>query len=185
GPVTLDRNDLETGGSYDARQRVPEYSNNGKMIRAWASHSTAEGGSTGFDLKHESDGTLRLMRLAPILFRMRGSESIFIIDELELRLHPLLCKMFVETALSNGTWPNSQIIFTTHNTDLLDDVMRRDEIWLVEKDKEGASHLRSLAEFDIRPDLKIRRGYLNGRFGAIPMLRELPEGGDAKSGDAL
>lgn len=145
------------------------------LIVARAQHQTANGGTVTFDIEEESSGTRRLMQLAPSLFVMQHSESVFVIDELERSLHPLLCRKFLEVALSEGRRPNSQLVFSTHNTDLLDDIMRRDEIWLIEKGEDGASHLRSLAEFDIRPDIQIRKGYLNGRFGAIPLISDLPE----------
>jgi uncharacterized protein len=146
-----------------------------RAIVARSQHRASDGGTISFEITEESDGTQRFLQLAHTLFLMRQRESVFVIDELERSLHPLLCKMFVEAALSNGITTNSQLIFSTHNTDLLDDTMRRDEIWLVEKGEEGASHLRSLAEFAIRPELKIRKGYLNGRFGAVPLIGDLPE----------
>jgi hypothetical protein len=139
-------------------------------------HRTSEGGTVSFDIGDESGGTLRLMQLAPILFAMRRRKTVVLMGELERSLHPLLSKMFLQTALSDEIRASSQLIFSTHDTDLLDaDIMRRDEIWFVEKGAEGASHLRSLAEFDIRPDLKIGKGYLIGRFGAIPLIEDLPK----------
>lgn len=69
---------------------------------------------------------------------------------------------------------DNQILFTTHDTNLLDlALLRRDEIWFVEKDKAGGSHVYSLAEFKVRPDLQIEKGYLNGRFGAIPFVGDI------------
>ena len=68
----------------------------------------------------------------------------------------------------------SQLIFTTHDTHLLNlDLLRRDEIWFVEKQRGGNSSLYSLAEFKIRPDLQVEKGYLNGRFGAIPFIGDI------------
>jgi hypothetical protein len=138
-------------------------------------HRTKDGRLTSFDVREESDGTQRLMHLAPALYSLRTSETVLIIDELDRRLHPLMSKMFLEAVIgskdANQTW---QFIFTTHDTNLLDiDLLRRDEIWFVEKDDFGASHMYSLAEFKIRPDLKIQKGYLNGRFGAIPFIGDL------------
>ena len=66
---------------------------------------------------------------------------------------------------------NGQLIVTTHDTGLLDMGLRRDEIWFVDKEKSGNSKLASLAEFKVRSDLKIDKGYLNGRFGAIPLIK--------------
>jgi hypothetical protein len=63
------------------------------------------------------------------------------------------------------------MIFTTHTTHLLDlDLLRRDEVWLLQKTKDGSSELYSLSDFKIRPDLDIRKGYLQGRFGAVPFF---------------
>ncbi len=138
-------------------------------------HRTKEGRLTSFDVKEESDGTQRLMHLAPALYAIRTSETVLIVDELDRRLHPLMSKMFLEAVIgSKDANQNWQFIFTTHDTNLLDiDLLRRDEIWFVEKNESGVSHMYSLAEFKIRPDLKIQKGYLNGRFGAIPFIGDL------------
>jgi hypothetical protein len=67
----------------------------------------------------------------------------------------------------------AQFIFTTHDANLLNlDILRRDQIWFAEKDREGASSLYPLSEFSVRSDYNIERGYLQGRFGAIPFLNE-------------
>ena len=94
------------------------------------------------------------------------------LDELDRRLHPHLSRLIVQTALKCQN--KNQLLFTTHDTNLLDlDLLRRDEIWFVEKDKSGRSALYSLAEFKVRPDLQIEKGYLNGRFGAIPFIGDI------------
>lgn len=81
-----------------------------------------------------------------------------------------MSRLFVKTAL-NCRKQGNQIIFTTHDTNLLDlDLLRRDEIWFVEKNQQGISNIYSLAEFKVRPELKVEKGYLNGRFGAIPFF---------------
>lgn len=144
-------------------------------------HQTADGDTVDFDTKDESDGTNRMMHLLPSLLDLRASEKVYIIDELDRSMHPLLCRLFVETFIQNaikGT-SNGQLVFTTHETALLDlDLLRRDEIWFIEKDKDGGSHLCSLAEYRVRNDLKIDKGYLNGRFGAIPFIQQLSSSGD-------
>jgi uncharacterized protein len=135
-------------------------------------HRAENGIATEFDLEEESEGTQRLINLLPALYELENNEKVIFIDELDRRLHPLLSRMFVETALAGKK--KSQLIFTTHDTNLLDlDLLRRDEIWFVEKDKSGASHLYSLAEFKLRPDLPIQKGYLQGRFGAIPFIGDV------------
>jgi uncharacterized protein len=124
-----------------------------------------------FAIDEESEGTQRLIHLLPALFLLQeAEEKVILLDELERRLHPLLARRFVETAI-NCRRGGNQIVFTTHDTNLLDlEIFRRDEIWFVEKDKQGASSLYSLAEFKIKPDLQLEKGYLNGRFGAIPFF---------------
>jgi AAA15 family ATPase/GTPase len=135
------------------------------------SHRHENGDLIDFSMDEESEGTQRLINLIPSLYILgKDAETVVFIDELDRRLHPLLSRRFVETAIncrSNG----NQLIFTTHDTNLLDlDLLRRDEIWFVEKNKSGISDCYSLAEFKIRPDLKIEKGYLNARFGAIPFF---------------
>ncbi len=133
-------------------------------------------GEAVFDMSEESDGTQRLINLVPALFMLRQNPNqVVVLDELDRRLHPFLSRFFVQAALHcDEESCRSQLIFTTHDTNLLDlDLLRRDEIWFVEKDKGGASHFYSLAEFKARPDLKIEKGYLNGRFGAIPFIGDV------------
>ena len=99
---------------------------------------------------------------------------MFIIDEIERSLHPSLIKQLVETLLKTEDL-KGQLIFTTHESNLLDlTVLRSDEIWFMEKDPQtGASDCYSLTSFKPRVDLDIEKGYLNGRFGAIPFLGNL------------
>jgi uncharacterized protein len=134
-------------------------------------HLSENGNLIDFSLDEESEGTQRLINLVPSLFLLnQDSEKVIFLDELDRRLHPLLSRYFVETAISCRN-KNNQLIFTTHDTNLLDlDLLRRDEIWFVEKNKNGVSDCYSLVEFKIRPDLKIEKGYLNARFGAIPFF---------------
>ena len=114
--------------------------------------------------------------MIPALFILKSkSEKVVLLDELDCRLHPLLSRQFLEFFLQDKTDESkNQLIFTTHDTNLLNlELLRRDEIWLVEKNKQGGSHLYSLAEFKIRPDLKVGKSYLDGRFGAIPFFGDI------------
>lgn len=120
-----------------------------------------------FDLFEESDGTQRLFDLFPVLYGTR--ERVFVIDELERSLHPNLVRTFIEKFLQTDN--PTQLIVTTHESTLLDlSLLRRDEIWFVEKSPSGASNVYSLEDFKPRHDLDIRKGYLQGRFGAIPVF---------------
>jgi AAA15 family ATPase/GTPase len=141
------------------------------LIQLRTRHRSEEGEFIDFSIEEESEGTQRLINLIPALFILKQEEEkVIFLDELDRRLHPLLSRNFVQVAI-NCRDKKNQLIFTTHDTNLLDlDLLRRDEIWFVEKSEQGVSNLYSLAEFKMRPDLKIEKGYLNGRFGAIPFF---------------
>ena len=139
-----------------------------------------------FEIEEESDGTQRLIHLSGVLFDLLINDKVFIIDELERKLLPLLLKSFIEKYLNAARERAcSQLVFATHETHLLDlDLLRRDEIWLIEKDREHSSRIYSLAEFKVRRDINLRKGYLNGRFGAIPFIGDLNRLGWVREGDA-
>lgn len=135
----------------------------------------------GFDdawleLREESRGTQSLFHLAwPILqaFQLGG---ILIVDELERSLHPALARQIVlqfNDPLKNPK--NAQLICTTHDTNLLgstlgEPALRRDQVWLTEKSAEGASEIYPLTDYQPRKGENVERGYLQGRYGAIPFL---------------
>jgi len=124
-----------------------------------------------FDLNIESEGTLRLLELVPPLLLSSEGERVFMIDELDRSLHAHLSYKILELFLNNSGLQSSQLIVTTHESSLLDlDLLRRDEIWFLEKDAKGVSSLFSLEEFQLNPNMDIEKGYLGGRFGAIPVL---------------
>jgi len=128
-----------------------------------------------FDLSEESDGTRRLMDFIPIVGVMLEADITWIIDEIDQSLHPELLQTLVKKIMDE---PNTkgQLIFTTHESNLLDlNIFRQDEVWFAEKDKGGSTNLYSLSEFKPRYDLDIRKGYLKGRFGAIPFMADLEQ----------
>lgn len=137
--------------------------------------ATAHKGTNGslfeLPLSAESDGTRRLLHLLPAIYPQTVGGEVVIIDEIDRSLHPLLTRQFVENFLNLPSHSQRQLVLTTHDTVLLDmELLRRDEIWFVEKDDEGATSLYSLSDFPVRKDLRINRGYLQGRFGGIPFL---------------
>lgn len=126
-----------------------------------------------FDLdKHESEGTKKLFAIAGPLVRALKEGQALIIDELDARLHPLMTREIVSLFNSKQTNPNhAQLIFTTQDTNLLDNrLLRRDQVWFTEKNREGVTHLYSLAEFKVRNDEAFERNYIQGRYGAVPFL---------------
>lgn len=130
-------------------------------------------------LEEESHGTRQLFKLAPPVLDALALGSPVLIDELEASLHPLLALQLVQTFSNLGQNPhNAQLIFTTHDTSLLGTTtgapaLRRDQIWLTEKDENGASHIYPLTDYKPRKAENLERGYLQGRYGAIPFLEEL------------
>ncbi len=127
-------------------------------------------------MNDESSGTKQLFALAgPILDTLRTGKILFI-DELESKLHPKLTKMIVSLFNSKESNPLAgQLIFNTHNTNLLDlSLLRRDQIWLVEKNKFGASSLYSLSDIKgIRHnEPSIRKKYMVGKYGGTPAISQ-------------
>ncbi|SHN36583.1 ATP/GTP-binding protein [Chitinophaga sp. CF418] len=138
-------------------------------------HLNEKGEKIEFELMEESDGTLRLFDFIPLLYLLMKAPISIFIDEIDQSLHPSLLKDFV-TKLQQLPNRKGQLIFTTHESNLLDlDLFRQDEIWFAEKNKKGESHFYPLSDFNVRPDLDIRKGYLSGRFGAIPFLANLKD----------
>ena len=134
-----------------------------------------EGGKSNyiFELFEESDGTSRLFDFIPMLIDMRANDAVYVIDEVDRSLHPMLTLKLLEMYNSLlGSDSQTQLICTTHESSLLSAApIRQDEVWFVEKDKNGESHLSSLCEY--KPRENVRRGYLNGRYGAVPFFGEL------------
>jgi uncharacterized protein len=118
----------------------------------------------------ESEGTKKLFYLTGPILECLVSGNALVIDELDARVHPLITVKVIRLFNSVQTNPRrSQLIFTTHDTNLLRrDLFRRDQIWFTEKNHFGSSHLYSLVEFKPRNDASFEKDYLLGRFGAVP-----------------
>ena len=129
-----------------------------------------------FDVTEESDGTRRLLHLLPALHHLHTDGGVFVIDEVERSMHPLLVYKFIEFFFNGCGGDRRQLIVTSHESNLLDrKLLRRDEIWFAEKNQKGSTSLYSLADFQPRKDLKFDKHYLRGRFGAIPFLGEIDQ----------
>ncbi|NER19765.1 MAG: ATP-binding protein [Symploca sp. SIO1C2] len=141
-----------------------------------------ENDTSWLNLEDESEGTKTLLRIAPSLFRVLDNGSVLIIDELESSLHPLLALTILNLFNSPEINPkNAQLLFTTHDTNLLgttlgEPPLRRDQIWFTEKDDTGKSCLYPLTDFKPRQTENLERGYLQGRYGAIPFLGDIRMG---------
>jgi AAA15 family ATPase/GTPase len=134
--------------------------------------STSEGDNNYLSLfNDESEGTKKLFELSPFIFNSLIIGTPLIIDEFDARFHPLITKKIVELFNSVNN-KKAQLIFITHDTNLLSaDILRKDQIEFVEKDKFGASHLYSLLQFKgIRNNASFEKDYIQGKYGAIPFL---------------
>ena len=122
-------------------------------------------------IERESDGTIKIFNIMPIILKNLETGGVLCIDELDVKLHPLLFKkivnMYKDKTLNKN---NAQLIYTAHSTFLFNsDTLRRDQLYLVEKDNLGKSTLYSLSEFrNLRVDADYEKKYLSGQFGALP-----------------
>jgi uncharacterized protein len=141
----------------------------------------ADGELHQFDLyEEESAGTRRLFDLAGHWLAAMLGGHVLIVDEFEAKLHPLIARRLLRMAHAAPTHP--QLIFTTHDCNLLDaDLLRRDQVWFTEKNQDGATDLYSLWDYKARKDENLRKGYLQGRYGAIPFVGEFSFGQDAEA----
>ena len=186
------RNDLEFPDDIPEGMRVAltsfihalsETSNNSEsklkmsQVKAKSKHKgiNAEGESElySLELEDESDGTRKLMSIAPSIEAVLNKGGILLVDELERELHPMLVNYIVAKFQSKKSNPNSaQIIFTTHNTELMNlEIMRKDQIYFADKRRtDGSSELYSVTDFSTKTADNIRKGYLVGKYGATPNL---------------
>lgn len=146
-------------------------------------HGSKAGREAWLPLEAQSAGTLTLLDMGLSLVRCLRGGGVLCIDELEASLHPILAlellRLFHDVEENSS---HAQLLFTTHDTNLLGNILgasplRRDQVWFTEKDKDGATHLYPLTDFHPRREENMERGYLQGRYGAIPFLGKLvPKG---------
>lgn len=123
------------------------------------------------ELSDESDGTRRLMSLAPGIEQVLQQGGVLMVDEIDRELHPLLAEYIISQFQSPETnQGRAQIIFTTHDTELLNmEILRKDQVYFVDKNKKsGVSELFNLTELPVRTNDNIRKAYLVGKYGAVP-----------------
>ena len=126
-----------------------------------------------FDISEESLGTQIIFSFIPVIKDVLDNGKVLIIDEFDRSLHPFIVKYLVNFFNnSNINKKGAQLIFNTNDTNLLNlDILRRDQIWFTEKNyKDGSSEIYPLDDFSVRNTENIERGYLLGRYGAIPFL---------------
>lgn len=125
-----------------------------------------------FDLRMESSGTIRYFSFIQSILTMLENGGVFIVDEFSARLHPILTKFIIDL-FQNKKNTKAQLIFTTHDISLMNrDQFRRDEIALIEKNFKGESYVYTLADIKTRSDASFAKDYMNGKYGAIPVIDE-------------
>lgn len=122
-------------------------------------------------IEEQSLGTTSFLDCMPIIFNAQNNESVFFVDEIENSLHPSVIKQLIKYFGNSDS--KGQLIFTTHQCVLLDqqEVMRPDEVWFAEKNN-GDTKMYSLNDFKEHNTIDIQKGYLAGRYGAIPFAGE-------------
>ena len=154
------------------------YENIDKKIEFFTYHKGKDSKDYRLNLYSESQGTLKCIILFIVASSIIQRNGIMIVDELNTKLHPLLLKFIIDLFKNEKT--TAQLIYTTHDTTLLDKkFFRRDQIWFVQKDKYGYSNLSALSDFRIRSDASFEKDYLSGVYGGIPALTDYSvEAGD-------
>ena len=143
------------------------------MYKRQGVNKKGELGQYELSLEDESDGTHRLMALAPAIDRVIDNGGIFVADELEKGLHPLLTEYIVNKFQNSEINKNhAQLIFTTHDTEIMrQHFLDADQFYFVDKDRQtGESELYSVDGLGKKSNADIRTGYLIGKFGGIPEL---------------
>lgn len=148
-----------------------------KEHRLELSHKSVDGKDIFFEPADESAGTRKLIGLLAPVFAAIDQGNCLAIDEIDTSLHTLACEAVIGLFLDRNINKNgAQLIVTTHDTNILKmDKLRRDQVWFVEKESDGSSHLYALSDIRIRKSDNRERGYLQGRFGAVPFSANISD----------
>lgn len=166
-----------SGLSNDNERIIIESGEDGNTIikKLVSYHRREDGDEVKFEVEHESDGSQRIIDLLPAFLELgtHHHSKVYVVDEIDRSLHTLLTRHLIEGYLASCSHETrDQLIFTTHDLLLMDqNLLRRDEMWVTERDKHECSDLIPFSDYaDIRYDKDIRKSYLKGRLGGIPRL---------------
>ncbi len=161
----------------DDINRLHEFDDSLFDDRLELSHKDQNGNLVLFELEEESLGTKAMIALLTPAFKALNQGGIFIVDEIESSLHALLTLQVIKLFNHKATNPNgAQLLFTTHETHILcSNLLRRDQIWFSEKNLNGETVIAPLTDYQLRSTDNIQKGYLEGRFGAIPFLGDIQQ----------
>lgn len=170
-----DGNTMQLSLPEDERYTVQRRGSNLSVSKILAYHKKEDGSEVSFEFGQESDGSKRVIELLPVFQELASKDSskVYIIDEVDRSLHSMLSRKLLRAYLDNcSSETRSQLLFTTHDVSLMDqNLLRRDEMWLAERNNDGRSTLFSLSDFkEVRNDKDIRKSYLQGRMGGVPRI---------------
>ena len=163
---------------------LEELKNTNGVVKPELVHNGEDGNKKALPLVLESNGTMKMFHLFDFLMDTLRDGRVLFVDDLDAKLHPLLTRYIINLFHnSEKNIGNGQLIYSTHDiVNLNKETFRRDEIWFVEKDKNGVSELYSLSDYiiedengnakKVRNDATYNKDYLTGRYGAIPVLEE-------------
>jgi AAA15 family ATPase/GTPase len=174
-PANIDPKSLPENMSESEREEFIRRYSYSVRTRHKIFKNDKEAGEIDFKLGDESVGTGKLLVLGGIILGTLAEGQVLIIDELDNSLHPKVTKALVRLFNDPVTNPKkAQLIFTTHEVSLLDnELLRRDQIWLAEKEYQGYSHYYTISDIaGVRKDIPLEKWYMNGRFGATPVINE-------------
>ena len=168
--------DLPSDMPQDLKEEIGRELEGKKLTRVFLMHPSSDRGEdVSLELDEESAGTRKIFALAGPWLDVLDNGFVLFVDELDTSLHPLLVR-FLLSLLHNPETNrhNAQLVFATHDTTVLDQtLLRRDQVWFIEKDKENASRLYPLSDYKPRKGEALQKGYLYGRYGALPFAGEL------------
>jgi len=169
---------IETDVPDDMLAAIPDFIKVGmnmkekpKVFTAFFKH---KGSDVELSYEEESMGTQIIFCFIPFIKDALNNKRVVVVDELDKSLHPYLVEMIVQMFNDPDINKNgAQLIFNTHDTNLLKlNILRRDQIWFAEKDdKSGISDLYPLSDFSVRKTENVERGYMLGRYGAVPFIK--------------
>ncbi len=147
------------------------YEQNDDNTRFYTTHHDELGNAYNIDLSSESEGTIKSIAIYIYAELAIITNRCMFVDELNIKLHPLLLKFIIDLFYNQSS--EAQLIYTTHDTTLLDKkFFRRDQIWFVQKDNVGRSELFALSDFKVRADASFEKDYLAGVYGGIPLIKD-------------
>ena len=173
---TFSEDDLPSDMEADTRERMTKELLGKELMHLNFLHTRSDTGEDiAFDFNEESDGTQKLFSLAGPWIDVLERGMVLVMDELDIRLHPLLTRVLIGLLHGDETNPHhAQLVFPSHDAPLNEgDLPRPGQMWFVEKDKFRATRLFPLSDFRPRKHEAIQRGYLRGRYGALPYVRRL------------